>query len=271
MLEDEELDKIISQKQEQNVVESAVEQTERHVAEAISNEVKQDEQSENSNLPSVKTDEQALVDFKNAAIGSIVAKFKTGKLDTDEGLKEFVNAVAIVKAVEDPKLNDQLIKNAADSLKSYTKANTYKDNQKKIERRTKRNEAFYKAFRPILEFDLSHLIGKKKKKIVEKDPTTRKKTIRYEDIECQQKTYEDRSYGMCLMIIMIALFIIPYSICNLVLAVFNGINALFECFNNFGRTAFWISTSIAGIAIIGLFIYVILLIIQAAFGVQIFA
>ena len=73
------------------------------------------------------------------------------------------NAVAIVKAVEDPKLNDQLIKNAADSLKSYTKANTYKDNQKKIERRTKRNEAFYKAFRPILEFDLSHLIGKKKK------------------------------------------------------------------------------------------------------------
>lgn len=270
MIEDEELDKIISQKQEQNVVESVVEQTEQQIADAISDDVKP-EQSEQSNLPMTKTDEQALVEFKNAAIGSIVAKFNAGKVDTDEGLKEFVNAVAIVKAVEDPKLNDQLIKNAADSLRSYTKANTYKDNEKKIERRTKRNEAFYKAFRPILEFDLSHLIGKKKKRIVEKDPVTRKKTVRYEDIECQPKTYNDRSYGMCLMIIMIALFIVPYSICNLVLAIFNGINALFECFNNFGRTAFWISTSIAGIAIVGLFVYIILLLIQAAFGVQIFA
>lgn len=252
MIEDKELDDIINK---QNEV--AIKQT----SEITTN---------TTTLPTT-TDVQSLTNFKNAAINNIVDKFNKGEIDTDEGLKEFVNAVAIVKAVEDTKLNDQLIKNAADSLKSYTKANSYKDNEKKIDRRTKRNEAFYKAFRPILEFDLSHLVGKRKKKIVEKDPVTGKKTIRYEDIDVQPKTYNDRSYGMCLMMIMIALFIIPYSICNLVLAVFNGINALFECFNNFGRTAFYLCTSIAGIAIIGLVIYVMLLIIQAAFGVQIFA
>lgn len=210
--------------------------------------------------------------FKETALANITSRVQKGETNLEEGLKEFVEAVATVNALKDPEVSKTLTANAAKSLKSHSRAGNYKDETTKIERRTTRNEAFYKAFRPILEFDLSHLVGKKRKKIVTKDPATGKKTITYETLpEEPKKTYEDRSYGMALMMLMIALFIIPYCVANVILAVFNAINALFECFTKFGRTAFLLCTSIAGIAIIGLVLYVILLIIQAAFGVQIFA
>ena len=119
---------------------------------------------------------------------------------------------------------------------------------------------------------MSHLIGKKRKRIVEKDPQTRKKTVRYEDVpEEAKKTYEDRSYGLILMMTMLVLFFVPYCLANILLAVGRLINSLFECFNQFGRTAFWFCTSIAGITIVGLVVYVLLLIIEAAFGIKIFA
>lgn len=268
MLEDKELDDIILNKKAENTSEvKSAEQTETKEQAVITDTITE----EDNRLPD-KTDAQSLVEFKNSTLNAIVGKFNSGEIDVDEGLKQFVNAVAIVEAVQDDKLKNELTKNAAKSLKSYTKSITYKDEEKKLNRKTSRNEAFYKAFRPILEFDLSHLIGKKRKRIVERDPQTGKKIVKYEDVADETpKTYADRSYGLCLMMVMIALFIAPYCVCNIMLAVFNGINALFECFNKFGRTAFYLCTSIAGIAIIGLIIYVLLLVIQAAFGVQIFA
>src|SRR5690606_26115016 len=48
-----------------------------------------------------------------------------------------------------------------------------------------RAEAFYKHWRPILEFDLSNLVGTKKDE--------------------KPKTYEDRAYGIPLMVIMLLL------------------------------------------------------------------
>lgn len=210
--------------------------------------------------------------FKNQTLMQIQQDFSNGKVDADEGIKQVVNVLTIVEATGNPKLRKSLEKDASKSMKSYMKGISYKDEEKKLEHRQKRNEAFYKAFRPILEFDLSHLIGKKRKRIVEKDPQTRKKTVRYEDVpEEPKKTYADRSYGLMLMMIMIALFIIPYCIANVVLALGRLVNAMFECFNQFGRTAFWFCTSIAGMAIIGLVVYILLLLVELAFGVKIFA
>ena len=225
-----------------------------------------------NNLPTInKTEKYTMSTFKDETLNRIQKDFVEGKVDADEGVKQLVNVLTIVNATEDEKLRNSLQKEASKSLKDYMRGLKYKDQEKKISHRQKRNEAFYKAFRPILEFDLSHLIGKKRKRIVEKDPQTRKKTVRYEDIpEEPKKTYDDRSYGLCLMITMLILFFVPYCVANVLLALGRLINAMFECFNQFGRTAFWFCTSIAGIAIVGLVLYVILLIIEAAFGVSIF-
>ena len=219
-----------------------------------------------------EVDKDTVSNFKNQTLMQIQHDFTQGKVDADEGIKQIVNVLTIVEATADEKLRKSLQKDASKSMKSYMKGITYKDEEKKLNHRQKRNETFYKAFRPILEFDLSHLIGKKKKKIVERDPQTGKKTVRYEELpEEPKKTYADRSYGLVLMMTMIALFIIPYCIANIILAMGRMINAMFECFAQFGRTAFWLCTSIAGMAIVGLIVYVLLLIVEVAFGVKIFA
>lgn len=271
MIEDKDLDEYIFNKNAENTsdVKAADENT---TTEGITNDIVKNTLTEHANLPAQLTESESIEMFKNSALANITDKVTNHEIDIDDGLKQFVNAVAIINAVKDPEVNKTLTKNAAKSLKSHSIAGNYKDETNKLEKRTARNEAFYKAFRPILEFDLSHLIGKKRKKIVTKDPATGKKTTTYEDVvEEPKKSYSDRSYGLCLMMIMITLFIVPYCVANVILAVFNAINALFECFTKFGRTAFYLCTSIAGIAIIGIIIYVILLIIQAAFGVKIFA
>ena len=219
----------------------------------------------------IPVEDKSVSNFKNQTLMQIQQDFKTGKVNADDGMKQIVNVLTIVEATADPKLRKELQKDASKSLKSYMRGITYKDEEIKIEHKQKRNEAFYKAFRPILEFDLSHLIGKKKKRIVEKDRVTGQKTVKYEDVvEDPKKTYSERSYGLALMFTMIVLFIAPYCVANIVLAVGRAINAMFECFAQFGRTAFWLCTSIAGMAIVGLVIYVVLLLIQNAFGVHIF-
>lgn len=239
------------------------------------NEIMKVEETPKQTLPITQNgevDKATVSNFKNQTLMQIQQDFAQGKVDADEGIKQVVNVLTIVEATADDKLRKSLQKDASKSMKSYMKGIAYKDEERKLDHRQKRNEAFYKAFRPILEFDLSHLIGKKRKRIVEKDPQTRKKTVRYEDVPDEpKKTYADRSYGLVLMMIMISLFIIPYCIANVVLALGRLINAMFECFNQFGRTAFWFCTSIAGMAIIGLVVYVLLLIVEAAFGIKIFA
>lgn len=269
MIEDTELDKILNKESIPNPSENASENEEKPIVDnSQENSTVTDEENK---LPVITDVDKSIELFKSSAVSNITNKVQSGSIDVDEGLKQVVNAVAIMNAVKDPNLNQELTKNAAKSLKHHSKSINYKDEATTLDRRTTRNEAFYKAFRPILEFDLSHLIGKRRKKTVEKDPTTGRKTIKYEDVvEPERKEYKDRSYGLIIMLLMISLLIVPYCIANIILAMFNAINAIFECFTKFGRTAFCLSTSIAAIAIIGLIIYVLLLIIQAAFGVQIF-
>lgn len=256
MIEDKELDEIMKEKEE--ISEEKVEET-------------LPAENQEENLPTITEESKSITLFKQSIIQNITSQVQSGAITVDEGLKQFVNGVSIVKAVENPEVNKELVANAAKSLKHNSRSITYKDEAEAIAKRTARNEQFYKAFRPILEFDLSHLVGRKRKKIVTRDPQTGKKTTTYEEVqEPERREYKDRSYGLLMMMMMLILLTIPYCIANVILAVFNALNAMFECFTKFGRTAFWLSTSIAAIAIVGLIIYVLLLVIQAAFGVQIF-
>lgn len=257
-------------------MEKTLEEIEKEIEEKkLEVEKKNEEGNKLQQLPITtdgKTDNETVSAFKNQTLMQIQQDFSNGKVDADEGIKQVVNVLTIVEATGDPKLRKSLQKDASKSMKSYMKGIAYKDEEVKLDHRQKRNEAFYKAFRPVLEFDLSHLIGKKRKRIVEKDNITGKKKVTYEDLpEEPKKTYADRSYGLMLMMTMIALFIVPYCLANIILAMGRMVNAMFDCFAQFGRTAFWLCTSIAGVAIIGMVVYVLLLLIELAFGVQIFA
>lgn len=262
MLEDKELDKLLSVKEKEDNIEDSN-------TEILEDEKIEEENSEN--LPTITEESKSIALFKESIIQNITSQVQKGSITVDEGLKQFVNGISIVKAVENPDVNKELVANAAKSLKHSSRSITYKDEAEELAKRTARNEQFYKAFRPILEFDLSHLVGKKRRRVVNKDNTTGKKTVTYEDVPAEEKKdYKDRSYGLFMMMLMLALLTIPYCVANIFLAIFNAINAIFECFTKFGRTAFWLSTSIAAISIVGLIVYVLLLVIQAVFGVQIF-
>ena len=82
-------------------------------------------------------------------------------------------------------------------------------------------------------------------------------------------TYEDRSYGIPLMVLMLCLLTIPYCIITIVLAVFNGFNAIFDGIARFGKPALIICGSIATIIIMTLVIYCILFVVDGFFGTNI--
>ena len=67
--------------------------------------------------------------------------------------------------------------------------------------------------------------------------------------------------------LIFVIIILPITI---VLSIFNAINQIFMQISNFGKTALIFCSSMAGVTIIGLVVYVILLIIESSFGVKIF-
>ena len=154
------------------------------------------------------------------------------------------------------KYKKELAKERKDTIKEGFKQDKVAQKTKTIEEKQKRAEAFYKSVRPILEFDFSNLIKKKQKK--EDD-----------NIESKPKTYEDRSYGIPLMCLMLFLLTVPYCIITIILAVFNGINAIFEAIATFSKIARYIALSIFIVALGVLVVYCSLMGIDALFGTHI--
>ena len=136
-----------------------------------------------------------------------------------------------------------------DTLKESFKQDKVRQQKQTIAEKQQKAEAFYLSFRPILEFDFSNLVkGSKSEK---------------------EKTYQDRSYGIPLMVLMLCLLTIPYCIITIILAIFNGLNAVFEAVNNFGKIARAIVLSICFIVLALLAVYCILLGIEALFNIEI--
>jgi hypothetical protein len=98
---------------------------------------------------------------------------------------------------------------------------------------------------------------------------TSKKNEKGEKVENAPKTYAERSYGIPLMVLMLFLFTIPYCIISSLLAVFNGVNAIFVAISTFSKTARVIVLSILIIAFALLLIYCAILGIDYIFGTNI--
>jgi hypothetical protein len=125
-------------------------------------------------------------DFAKALTTSEIIKNEDGKFDT---------------------LHKELAKEQTETIKESFKQDKVGQQAKTLTAKHEKAEAFYVSFRPILEFDFSPLIHKKTN-----------------DTE-NTKTYKDRSYGIPLMVLMLALFVVPYCAFSIVLALFNGITA----------------------------------------------
>lgn len=152
-------------------------------------------------------------------------------------------------------------------LKQSFLGEKFKEEAKKLEAKQQKAEAFYTNVRPILEFDFSPLIPKNPKTSFRKKQDG---VLPAQEPPAQAKpTYKDRSYGIPLMILMLVLLTLPYCAITIVLAVGNGINAIFNGIARFGKPALIICGTIVGIVISILTIYCICRGVDILFGTEI--
>lgn len=261
--------------------------------EEIKNKIQQmmesHEEERETNADTISDDaEKAVANYQQDGIKSISEKVKQGEMDMNEAGKNLAHVVMAAEAMQDTEENEQFRrkfkrKKQEEMIQSAEKT-LAEEEAKKLQAKRIKAEEFYKSFRPILEMDLSPFLHndnpqKRVKYRKEYDKNLRKMVkvpIEETDVQevepiVEQKKigYEDRSYGIPFMVFILIFLTIPYLIAAVVLSIFNIINAIFVACSKFSKPAFIICTGIAGIALTGLFIYVVLLCIQAAFNVQI--
>lgn len=205
-----------------------------------------------------KVEEQS----QRQTLDDLQERFLQKQVDDGKSLSEITTDYAKAKTTSEiiknehgeyDKLHKEFAEEQKETLREGFKQDKIKSQTATLTEKQKKAEAFYISFRPILEFNFDNLIKKKdngKEQVV-------------------QKRYEDRSYGIPLMVLMLFLFVVPYCVVSLVLAVFNGVNAVFEQISTFGKIAKSIVLSITIIAISILVVYFALLGIDALFGTDI--
>lgn len=195
------------------------------------------------------------VDFDKLQADYLQKQVDEGK-SISEITDDFVKAGVTSQIIKDEdgkyeKFHEELAEERKETIKESFKKDKVKKQAETLIAKKQKAEAFYISFRPILEFDFSPLIHKKEKE------------------DKVEKTYKDRSYGKFLMVVMLILFIIPYCVFSIVLAFFNGLNAIFEAIATFGKIAKVIAMSIFIILIACISLYCMLLGIDAIFGTTI--
>ena len=168
--------------------------------------------------------------------------------DVKTGMKEAMAVRSTFNVAKDEGFQSELDAIKREEIKSEFQADKIEATVRKEDAKRARNETFYKAFRPILEFDFSNITGKEKK---------------------NPKTYDDRSYGLIVMVIMVSILLVPFVATTLVLAALTIINLVFEYASTFSKPAlkFCIWTSLAGLVV--LVGYLILSWIETRFGIPI--
>lgn len=219
-----------------------------------------EEELEDTQLPSTEASggslavgESTLQDLQNKFLQKQIEDGKTlTEISTDFAKASVTNEIINSDNKENKEFRKGLAKKQKKALEEGFTQDVEKGKAKTIEEKKKKAEAFYSAFRPILEYDFSNLIKKDDEK--EHRPS---------------KTYEDRSYGIFMMIGMLLFLTIPYFIISFILALFNGINAILEEINTFGKIAKYVVLSIVIIFFSGLIVYCSLLGIDYLFGTSI--
>lgn len=220
--------------------------------EPMQNEPTQEKRQDN--LPSSDSNIK-LEEIQNKFLSTQVESGKTlNEITTDYAHANITNAIFNDQTKDAQKFKERLAKEKQEELAQSFKKEKYKSQSESIDEKHKKAEALYKSFRPILEFDFSNLIKKKNDD-----------GLRTED---KKITYADRSYGIAMMGIMLVFLTLPYIAITVLLALFNGVNAIFEMINTFGKFARGIGLTIFFIILGVLVIYLILLGIQLIFGVN---
>jgi len=246
------------------------------------------DESNNTVAPTNNAEEvkdNSIAAYRQTGAALVEKKFNSGDINANEAGKDLAHLMATADSLVENSENKQFLDKFKDKKKeellASADASLANEESKKISAKQKKAEAFYISYRPILEFDLDHLLvktpGRKKyKKVLNKD------TGKYEKVEIPEDemekdikekpkhTYEERSYGIPLMVLMLIVLTIPFFICTIVLSIFNMINYVFVAMSRFSKPALIICGTITGIVILGLVIYVALLCIEGAFNITIF-
>lgn len=206
----------------------------------------------------VKVDESGNKKF--VKLENLQEDFLKKQVEEGKSLKDITNDFAKAKVTSDiingegketEKLHEELAKEQKETIKESFKQDRVEQQAKTLNAKQMRAEAFYVSFRPILEFDFSHLIHKK-----DKNNST-------------PKEYKDRSYGVALMCLMLALLVVPYCVFSISLALLNGINAIFEEIATFSKVARVIAITLFAFVLMILIVYCAILGIDALFGTNI--
>jgi len=189
--------------------------------------------------------QKAFMDVQNTPIQNI----DDIKDKIDVAVQLSATAEAINPSNEDNKeFLEDLKKQRQQIIKGSAKTDKYRQDAKKTLAKQTRNEAFYKAFRPILEFDFSNITG-----IARKD----------------EKDYNDRSYGLSMMILMLAIFTPFYIVIAITLMLCKSIDVIGTYILSFSKT----TSRICGWAfVVGLVVltgYVIVTWLESRFGLSI--
>lgn len=202
---------------------------------------------------SLTVGESTLQDLQNKFLQKQIEGGKTlTEISTDFAKASVTNEIINSDTEENREFRKGLAKRQKKALEEGFTQDVEKGKTRTIEEKKKKAEAFYSAFRPILEYDFSNLI----KKDDEKERRA-------------SKTYEDRSYGIWMMIGMLLFLTVPYFIISFILALFNGINAILEEINTFGKIAKYVVLSIVIIFFSVLIVYCTILSIDHVFGTSI--
>lgn len=238
-------------------------------AREIDNQLKQQElvsQTQNNSL--LPEEEISLESLHNTFLMNQIKQGKSlQEITTDHTKALITNQILNDKGEQSQKYKNELAKEQKDTIKEEFKKDKATAVTKTITEKQKQAEAFYKSCRPILEFDFDNLIKRKTKKKQLKDGQAIDETVTQE--EKRPKTYEDRSYGIPLMVLMLCLLTIPYCIITVILALCNGINAILEGIATFGTIARTIATTIFIIIVGVLVVYVSIIGIEQLFNIEI--
>lgn len=231
-----------------------LEERARAIEEQLSEEQSQQQDTVKELVLSEDAQPISLQEIQNKFLQTQVEKGQTlTDISMDFAKAKVTNEIINAQTPDAEKYREDLAKEQKETIKESFKQDHAKEQTKTLQEKQKKAEAFYTAFRPILEFDFSNLIKKK------------------DNSDSKPKTYSDRSYGIFLMVGMLLVLTVPYFLVSIVLALFNGLNAILEEINTFGKIAKYVVLSIVIIFFGVLIVYCTLMGIDHFFGTSILA
>ena len=182
-----------------------------------------------ANFANVDNTYEAIDMMSQAAVRKIASDCINDKKDINTGVKEAMAVASAFNAANDKDFQESLDGIKKEEIKSSFKASKYQADADKENAKHRKAEAFYKSFRPVLEFDFSNITGKERG---------------------NKKTYDERSYGLSLMVFMVGLLALPYGLTILFLSLLTMVNTICEHVALFSKPAIKICVGTATIGLI---------------------